>query len=380
MSFWQSLPQPIVGLSPMDGVTDVAFRHIMATHGQPDVVFTEFTNIHDICHGSRMGWEPLRYSECERPIVAQLYGKDPSLFYKAAHVVAELGFDGLDINMGCPSKNVASSGSGAGLIRTPELALEIMDSAKQGIADWTNGQTLVELGIKKTAIEQAKERNTKRFFNQEPPSRTRIPLTVKTRLGYDSVIINEWSDCLAQGKPEVISIHGRTLQQMYRGEADWEAIASAAQIIKSHGILVLGNGDIRSLDEAVSRIQTSGVDGILIGRAAQGNPWIFKSKNLIRKAVANSSPMPLSEPVIPLEMRFEMMIEHATLFESFNESPRFPRMRKHLGWYCSSFPFAANMRANMVKTNNSQDVKRLVDEYTSQHVLTEAEALSATPL
>ena len=380
MSFWQSLPQPIVGLSPMDGVTDVAFRHIMATHGQPDVVFTEFTNIHDICHGSRMGWEPLSYSECERPIVAQLYGKDPSLFYKAAHVVAELGFDGLDINMGCPSKNVASSGSGAGLIRTPELALEIMDSAKQGIADWTNGQTLVEIGIKKTAIEQAKERNTKRFFNQEPPSRTRIPLTVKTRLGYDSVIINEWSDCLAQGKPEVISIHGRTLQQMYRGEADWEAIASAAQIIKSHGILVLGNGDIRSLEEAVSRIQASGVDGILIGRAAQGNPWIFKSKNLIRKAVANSSPMPLSEPVIPLEMRFEMMIKHATLFESFNESPRFPRMRKHLGWYCSSFPFAANMRANMVKTNNSQDVKRLVDEYTFQHVLTEAEALSATPL
>ena len=90
--------------------------------------------------------------------------------------------------------------------------------------------------------------------------------------------------------------------------------------------------------------------------------------------------MPLSEPTVPLEMRFEMMIEHATLFESFNESPRFPRMRKHLGWYCSGFPFAANMRANMVKTNHSQDVKRLVDEYTSQHVLTEAEALSATPL
>ena len=238
MSFWQTLPQPIVGLSPMDGVTDVAFRHIMATHGQPDVVFTEFTNIHDICSGSRMGWEPLRYSECERPIVAQLYGKDPSLFYKAAHIIAELGFDGLDINMGCPSKNVASSGSGAGLIRTPELALEIMDSAKQGLSDWANGQTLAELGIKKAAIEQAKERNTKYLFNQESPSRIQIPLTVKTRLGYDSVVINEWSDCLAQGKPEVISIHGRTLQQMYRGEADWEAIASATQIIKSHDILV----------------------------------------------------------------------------------------------------------------------------------------------
>lgn len=364
----------------MDGVTDVAFRHIMATHGQPDVVFTEFTNVHDICHGSRMGWEPLRYSECERPVVAQIYGKDPALFYKAAHVIGELGFDGLDINMGCPSKNVANSGSGAGLIRTPELALEIMASTKQGLTDWANGQTLEELGIKKAAVEQASERNANRWLGKEPPPRKVIPLTVKTRLGYDSVVINEWSDCLAQGKPEVISIHGRTLEQMYRGEADWEAIASAAQVIKRHGILVLGNGDIRSLNEGVKRIQSSSVDGILIGRGAQGNPWIFQGKDLIRQATQNQNPPSISEPSIPLETRFQMMINHATLFESFNETPRFPRMRKHLGWYCSGFPYAAVMRSNMVKTNNSQDVQRLVDEYMSQHVLTEAEALSASAL
>ena len=364
----------------MDGVTDVTFRHIMATHGQPDVVFTEFTNVHDICHGGRMGWEPLRYSECERPIVAQLYGKDPSLFYKAAHVIGELGFDGLDINMGCPSKNVASSGSGAGLIRTPELALEIMASAKQGLADWANGQTLADIGLKQAVVEKAKERNKRRFVEQERPPRSIIPLTVKTRLGYDSVVINEWSECLAQGKPEVISIHGRTLQQMYRGEADWDAIASAAQIIKDHGILVFGNGDIRSLNEAVNRIRTTGVDGILIGRAAQGNPWIFQGKDVIREAASNSIPLPLSEPSVPLETRFQMMVNHATLFESFNESPRFPRMRKHLGWYCCGFPFAASMRANMVKTSNAQDVQRLIDEYTSHHNLTEEETLSVSSL
>lgn len=364
----------------MDGVTDVAFRHIMATYGRPDVVFTEFTNVHDICHGSRMGWEPLRYSECERPVVAQIYGKDPALFYKAAHVVGELGFDGLDINMGCPSKNVANSGSGAGLIRTPELALEIMASTKQGLADWANGQTLEELGIKKAAVEQARERNTERWIDKEQPPRRLIPLTVKTRLGYDSVVINEWSDCLAQGKPEVISIHGRTLAQMYRGEADWEAIASAAKVIQAHGILVLGNGDIRSLNEAVTRIKTSGVDGILIGRGAQGNPWIFQGKDLIREAVQDQTSLAISEPSISLETRFQMMINHATLFESFNETPLFPRMRKHLGWYCSGFPYAAVMRSNMVKTNNSQDVQRLVDEYMSHHVLTETEALSASSL
>ena len=312
--------------------------------------------------------------------MAQIYGKDPALFYKAAHVIGELGFDGLDINMGCPSKNVATSGSGAGLIRTPELALEIMASTKQGLNDWANGQTLAELGIKKTAVDQANERNTNRGLQEERPLRRVLPLTVKTRLGYDSVVINEWSDCLAQGQPEVISIHGRTLEQMYRGEADWEAIASAANIIKSHGILVLGNGDIRSLNEAANRIQTSGVDGILIGRAAQGNPWIFQGKDLIRQAVWSSKPPSISEPSIPLEKRFQMMINHATLFESFHETPRFPRMRKHLGWYCSGFPYAAPMRANMVKTNNAQDVQRLVDEYMSQHMLTEAEALSAPSL
>ena len=377
-SFWLSLPRPIVGLSPMDGVTDVTFRHMMATYGQPDVTFTEFTNIHDICHGSRAGWEPLRYSHCERPIVAQLYGKDPALFYKAAHVIGELGFDGLDINMGCPSKNVASSGSGAGLIRTPELALEIMASAKRGLADWANGQTLADIGLKTAALEQAKDRTTHRWPEPEQRPRRFIPLTVKTRLGYDSVVINEWSDCLAQGQPEVISIHGRTLKQMYRGEADWEAIASAAQHIKSRGILVLGNGDIRSRNEAVSRIQASGVDGILIGRAAQGNPWIFQGKELIRNATHNPNPPSLPEASVSLETRFQMMIDHATLFESFNDAPRFPRMRKHLGWYCSGFPHAAAMRANMVKTNNAQDVKGLVEEYMSQHVLTEAEAVSAS--
>ena len=380
MSFWHSLPRPIVGLSPMDGVTDVTFRHVMATHGHPDVVFTEFTNVHDICHGSRPGWEPLRYSECERPVVAQIYGKDPGLFYKAAHVVADLGFDGLDINMGCPSKNVATSGSGAGLIRTPDLALEIMASTKQGLADWASGQTLAELGIKKAAIEQANERNANRWPEENRPPRRLIPLTVKTRLGYDTVVINEWSDCLAQGKPEVISIHGRTLEQMYRGEADWEAIASAAKVIKSHGILVLGNGDIRSLNEAVSRIQTSGVDGILIGRGAQGNPWIFQGKELIRKSVLKPNPLSIPEPSISLETRFQMMINHATLFESFHEAPRFPRMRKHLGWYCSGFPYAAVMRSNMVKTNTAQDVQRLVEEYMAQHVLAKAEALSATSI
>jgi tRNA-dihydrouridine synthase len=152
-SLWKTLPQPIIGLAPMDGVTDPAFRYIVATYGKPDVVFTEFTNVHDICSGRLKTLDSLRYSEVERPVIAQIYGKDPALFYQAAHVVCELGFDGLDINMGCPSKNVASSGSGAGLIRTPNLALELMERARKGIQDWADGQTLKDVGLKPSALQ-----------------------------------------------------------------------------------------------------------------------------------------------------------------------------------------------------------------------------------
>lgn len=383
MSFWHQLPRPIIGLAPMDGVTDIAFRHIIATYGRPDVLFTEFTNVHDICQGRIMGWEPLRYTDEQRPIVAQLYGKEPLLFYQAAHVVSELGFDGLDINMGCPSKNVASSGCGAGLIKTPELALDIMAATERGLHDWAEGQTLAEAGLKPGIVE--KVRMARAVQDHQPPSCSVLPLSVKTRLGYDSVIIKEWSACLAEGRPQVISIHGRTLKQMYRGDADWDAIAEAAAQIRAQGILALGNGDIGSLNEAIARILGSGVDGILIGRAALGNPWIFHGKEAVREAVRARAdtqvrPYPrnaVSEPAVSREDRFDMILKHAHTFERLHDAPRFPRMRKHLGWYCSGFPHAAALRANMVKTNNSGDVERLLHEYVSRHVVPDVEALTA---
>ncbi|MCY4612970.1 MAG: tRNA-dihydrouridine synthase [Nitrospira sp.] len=372
----------------MDGVTDIAFRHIIATGAcperrvakskdRPDVIFTEFTNVHDICQGRVMGWEPLRYTDGQRPIVAQLYGKDLQLFYQAAHVVSALGFDGLDINMGCPSKNVASSGCGAGLIRTPELALDIMAATERGLRDWAAGQTLAEAGLKPSIVE--KVRMARAVENQPTAPCAALPLSVKTRLGYDSVIIKEWSACLAEGRPEVLSIHGRTLQQMYRGDADWDAIAEAAAQIRQQGILVLGNGDIGSLNEAVARILASGVDGILIGRAALGNPWIFHGKEVIREAVRAQSRYPVSEPTVSREDRFDMILKHAHTFERFHDTPRFPRMRKHLGWYCSGFPHAAALRADMVKTNSARDVEQLLHEYVSRHVAPDVGALTAAP-
>jgi len=375
MSFWHNLPKPIIGLAPMDGVTDPAFRQIVATHGGPDVVFTEFTNVNDIVQNRQMGWDGLRYSEGERPIVAQIYGKDPRRFYQAAHVIGELGFDGLDINMGCPSKSVASSGCGAALIRTPELALEIMAAAKQGLQDWATGQDLWEVGLKPSVIETVHGMNRVRMGIPNALSRGPIPMSVKTRLGYDDNVITEWSASLIQGAPEVISIHGRTLEQMYRGSADWDAITQVSGLIRKHKILVLGNGDVRSLREAASRIQTSGVDGVLIGRAALGNPWIFNENECFRKAIEHGSEIP-DKPALALAQRFRMIINHAKLFELQNDLARFPRMRKHLGWYCSGFPHAAAMRVRMVRTTCAEDVQAVLQEYWVQQGFSEPMALA----
>jgi nifR3 family TIM-barrel protein len=362
MSFWSTLPRPIIGLSPMDGVTDAAFRHIVALQGKPDVTFTEFTHVHDVCRGPAFLLDSLAYSEVERPIVAQLYGKDPELFYQAAHAVCELGFDGLDINMGCPSRNVASSGSGAGLIRTPDLAHAIMRAARQGIEDWAAGQTMEAAGIKPVRAEAIRRLNERRQ-QVGLPVRKEIPLSVKTRLGYDAVIVDRWIEHLLLERPAVISLHGRTLQQMYRGEADWPAIARAAEVVGGTETMLFGNGDVHSLQDVVQRVRGTGVDGVLIGRAALGAPWFFRGNEEARLAArAQGSVGP--DPWKPsLTTRFEILLEHARYFEHQYGKDQFRRMRKHLGWYCKGFSHAAALRAVMFRVSSVVEVESAIADY-----------------
>ena len=367
MSFWQALRKPILGLSPMDGVTDATFRRIVAWQGKPDVTFTEFTHVHDVCRGPEFLLESLRYHEGERPVVAQLYGKDPELFYQAAHAVCELGFDGLDINMGCPSRNVASSGSGAGLIRTPDLAHSIMRAARQSIADWAAGQTMETAGIKPVRAAAIRRLNDRRGA-AAPSIRRAIPLSVKTRLGYDEVIVDRWIEHLLSESPAVISLHGRTLQQMYRGEADWSAIARAAEIVRGTGTLLFGNGDVQSLQEVIRRVRETGVDGVLVGRAALGAPWFFRDSDQVRHAIqTQESAGP--EPRKPsLETRFHILLEHARQFEAHCGPDQFRRMRKHLGWYCKGFPHAAALRASMFRASSVADVDAILADYHARRI------------
>jgi len=372
MSFWDQLPRPLVGLSPMDGVTDAAFRLTVAQQGKPDVAFTEFTHVHDVCRGPEFLLDSLRYDDVERPIVAQLYGKDPELFYRAAHAVCELGFDGLDINMGCPSKNVAASGSGAGLIKTPELAHEIIRAARQGIADWASGQTLEAAGFKPARVEAIRRLNEQRG-GAGPAARRTIPLSVKTRLGYDDVIVERWIEHLLKESPAAISLHGRTLKQMYRGEADWQAITRAAEVVRGTGTLLFGNGDVQSLQEVVHRVRTTGVDGVLVGRAALGMPWVFRDVRAVREAIRAGRNGP--EPWAPgLPMRFDILLDHARQFDRLFEPRQFRRMRKHLGWYCKGFPRAASLRAAMFRVSSLADVEAVLAAYRAGRIVADGDA------
>jgi tRNA-dihydrouridine synthase len=347
----------------MDGVTDACFRSVIAGQGKPDVSFTEFTHVHDVCHGKEIQLETLQYSEMERPIVAQLYGKNPDLFYLAAHAVCELGFDGLDINMGCPSKSVASSGSGAGLIRTPALARAIMQAAKRGIEDWAGGQSLEQAGFKSARVAMLVCLNHQRG-QTHPTPRRQLPLSVKTRLGYDSATVEEWIKELLMEQPAVISLHGRTLRQMYRGAADWSAIARAAELVKGTGTLLLGNGDIQSLDDVAVRVHETGVEGVLVGRSVLGAPWFFRSKEQVRMCNGRTSTEAESHPSeVPLKERFAVLMDHAQQFQALFGQSQFYRMRKHLGWYCKGFAHAAALRARMVRVSSVEELHAVLTEF-----------------
>lgn len=340
-NFWQNLKKPIIGMAPMDGVTDAAFRHMLAWHGKPDVMFTEFVPTDGIyaCLGGEAKAERvldgLIYGENERPIVAQIFGASPEKFYAAMPFICELGFDGIDINMGCPERAIVKSGGGAALIDNPRLAGEIVAAVKKGIADWASGKIKSDIPV--NMISFIRE-------NSHLKERKIIPVSVKTRIGTKNNSIKEWAKYLSEMDLAAVSLHGRTLKQMYEGKADWDAIAVGAEIIKKSGAVVLGNGDIKSAGEAKEKSQKYNLDGALVGRAAMGNPKFFLNK----------------EPDVKEKLNFAM--EHARIYEEVAGHKRFVNMRKHLIWYASGFENASDVRLALMKAENAKDCEEIIKE------------------
>src|SRR5919109_2406686 len=183
MNFWPEITKPIIGIAPMDGITDASFRYVTAKHGGPDVTLTEFVNIQSAFYSPHTLLKDFTYGDNERPVVAQIYGKNPELFYRVAHIVCELGFDGLDINMGCPARKVAAKGSGAALILNPALARAIVRSVAQGVRDWYEGRKLSDLKIDPQFIQKLGLSSRLGIGLNASSTRRLIPVSVKTRIG-----------------------------------------------------------------------------------------------------------------------------------------------------------------------------------------------------
>jgi nifR3 family TIM-barrel protein len=310
--FWTKLPQPIFALAPMANVTDEAFRRIIAKYGKPPVMWTEFVSCDGLCSDGRQRLLPdFWFSDSERPIVAQIFGAKPENFFKTAQLVAELGFDGIDINMGCPDKAVLKQGAGAGLIKNPILAQEIIAATQEGAGE--------------------------------------LPVSVKTRLGDTKNIIDAWLPILLKAQPAAITIHARTRKEMSKVPAQWAAISRAVEIARGSGTLILGNGDVANLDEAAQRIAETGANGVMIGRGIFGNPWLFSKRN---------------RDNIPIEERLRVMLEHTYLFEQlFSGKKSFDLMKKHYKAYINNFPGAAEMRNELYETKTAREVATVVQKH-----------------
>ena len=324
--FWEKLAKPIIGLSPMDGVTDAPMRFIAKKYGQPDIIYTEFVSVDGLWRIEKRGetthkiWRELLYDKTERPVIVQLFGSDPDSFYEATKIVAKMGFDGIDINMGCPSPGLEKRGGGAGLIRDKGLAHRVIEAVRNGVSD----------------------------------SNKEIPVSVKTRIGSSSPD-REWWEALAREELPAIAMHGRTFKQLYTGEADWEVLREASKIIKESGALYLGNGDVEKImpngkvqltSEKIIDLGTD-FDGVLVGRKAVGNPWALRKDGL--------------EPSLKEKLR--VAIEHAKEFEKNLPGNKFEIMRKHLTWYAHGFEGAGGLRRKLVVSNSSYEVEKIVKEF-----------------
>jgi len=312
-NFWNGLPKPFFVLAPLEDVTDAAFRRLIAQYGKPDVMFTEFTSADGLLFADERGQKQLRrkflFSEAERPMVAQLFTSSPERMEKAAEIVAELGFDGLDINMGCPDRAVEKSGCGAALIKTPELARELIRSAKRGFEG---------------------------------------PVSVKTRLGYNTDELESWIPELLAENPVALTLHARTRKEMSDVPARWERVARAVELRDELGskTLIIGNGDATDINDARAKVQQTNCDGVMLGRAIFGNPWLFSGR--------------ADEPS-PSE-RIEALKKHIGLFdELLGDVKNFAVMKKHFKSYISGWDGAKDLRVRLMDTTSCEEAKGLLD-------------------
>ncbi|MDO8471165.1 MAG: tRNA-dihydrouridine synthase [bacterium] len=320
-NFWQKLERPIMVLAPMADVTDAAFRRIIAKYGKPDVMWTEFVSADGLALAPEAGrkklLKDLEYSEAERPIVAQFFTSSPEHMKGAAELACELGFDGVDINMGCPDKSVEKQGAGASLMKNVSLARELIRAAKEGAPN--------------------------------------LPISVKTRTGYSRPDLENWLPEILKEDLAIITVHARTRKEMSKAPTRWEFVRRAVEIRdefalrhaqgKNERTLIFGNGDVVDIDDARRKCKEFGCDGVMLGRAIFGNPWLF------------------SERVPEIAEKLRVLVEHAKLFEELLLGYKnFAIMKKHFKAYVTGFDGAGDLRARLMAVNDANEVEKIVSD------------------
>lgn len=319
-NFWNDLPKPFFVLAPMEDVTDVVFRHVIAKAARPDVFFTEFTNTESYCHSD--GRESLRgrlmFTEDEQPLVAHIWGDEPEYFETMSYGLKEMGFAGIDINMGCPAPNVFKHGRGSGLILRPEVAADIIQASKA----------------------------------------SGLPVSVKTRLGHAKV--SEWKEWLSHLLNQDIvnlTIHLRTKVEMSKVDAHWELIPEIMNLRDeiAPDTLITINGDIPDYQKGMELATKYNVDGVMIGRGVFHNPFAFE------KEAKDHSPQEL----------LGLFRYHLDLYDRYvKEEPRLRKIIKRFyKIYVRDFRGSKELRVALMDTNSTDEARQLLDKFEKEETL-----------
>ena len=308
-----------VFLAPMAGVTDLAFRLICKEYGS-GLLYTEMINAKALCYDDEKTNGMLKIEEEEHPVAVQIFGSEPEFIAGATEILNEHSNEILDINMGCPAPKVVKNGDGSALMKTPQLAAKVIEAAAK---------------------------------------KSKKPVTVKFRKGWDDDSINavEFAKMAEASGAQAITIHGRTRAQYYSGTADWDIIEEIKNAVK---IPVIGNGDIVTIDDAINIRKKTGCDAIMIGRGAQGNPWIFNRINHYMKT-GEILPEPTAEEKIRTAIKhFNLAIKEDGEYVAVRE------MRKHLGWYLKGMKKSARLRDEINKLESADEVVGRLEAYIAE--------------
>ena len=365
--FWNNLKKPFFVMAPMADVTDVAFRALVAKRGAPDVFWTEFVSADGLYHTREVAkmkdeenplMRDLVIGEGQRPIIAQIFSNKSEMIAYATKLVAELGFDGVDINMGCPDRSIEKQGSGAAMMKTPEVARAVIRAAKEA----AEGLTKSQHGFGNSGLRKSEHS---------------FPVSVKTRVGYNKESLDEWLPVILEEAPAAITLHLRTRKEMSLVPANWELMKRAVELRDkiSPETRIIGNGDVTSVEQGRQLALETGCDGIMIGRGMFGNPWVFEGirdsgltksrhaevvglESTTSIAMLGLRKSPHSEH--SLEEKLAALVELAHNFEKITPAKNFAILKKHIKAFVTGFAGAAELRARLMEAESAAELEKII--------------------